>query len=302
MRGQRRATHSRHTPLRQYRHAYGRDDLYARALHLLWPISSSESQKEDRHSGCSLETDMEPALAFSQPGTQNVEMLRLLLSNPLFRTLGERLKPLSMMCCTRTIQVGDPLFRVGHSAEQVWLVLSGLLKVIQHTEDGSEVILGIFGAGELVGLLAALQRQPHKTTAVALSKQVRILSIPSIPFMAFVNQAPESILALNQTLMQQIQLLDDTIDVLSAGSVPQRLAALLLTLTERFGDEMEDGSTLVPVTLSRGELSSLINTRSETTIRMLTRWRKQGIVETSREGFVIQDPRKLEEILHGECA
>jgi CRP/FNR family transcriptional regulator len=64
---------------------------------------------------------------------------------------------------------------------------------------------------------------------------------------------------------------------------------LLLTLAERFGDEQEGHGTLVPVVLSRGELSSLVGARVETVIRVLSRWQKQGLLETSREGFLLRD-------------
>jgi hypothetical protein len=51
---------------------------------------------------------------------------------------------------------------------------------------------------------------------------------------------------------------------------------------------------LVPVVLSRGELSSLVGARVETVIRVLSRWQKQGMVETSREGFWLREPAALE--------
>jgi len=230
------------------------------------------------------------------------ELLRLFSGCPIFRPLGEQLKPLALASFARTIRLGEPLFRAGQPAEHLFLVLSGLLKVVQFSEDGSEVILGIFGARELVGLLPTLQNKPHKTSAIALSEHTRVLCISGAVLLDLASRNTETAMALSQALLQQNQLLHDTIDVLSAGAVPRRLAALLLRLAERFGDEMEDGTTRVPLTLSRGELSSLINARSETTIRVLSRWRKQGILETSQDGFSLIAPARLREILDGERA
>ena len=36
--------------------------------------------------------------------------------------------------------------------------------------------------------------------------------------------------------------------------------------------------------------------RVETTIRVMTRWQREGVLETQREGFVIRDPDQLGEV------
>ena len=83
------------------------------------------------------------------------------------------------------------------------------------------------------------------------------------------------------------------IDVLSAGSVEARLATLLVQLDERFGDEFEDGTTRVPVALSRQELADLVATSFETAIRSMTKWEREGIVETTNQGFSILNRAEL---------
>jgi CRP-like cAMP-binding protein len=54
-----------------------------------------------------------------------------------------------------------------------------------------------------------------------------------------------------------------------------------MELGERFGDEMEDGSTLIPLRLTRAELAALVGTTVETTIRTLSRWSREGLVTTN---------------------
>lgn len=80
----------------------------------------------------------------------------------------------------------------------------------------------------------------------------------------------------------------------------QRLATLLLALAERFGDEREDGSTFVPVPLSRQELSRLVGARAETVIRTMSRWQKVGVVATDARGFVLRDTERLRRVTRGE--
>ena len=78
------------------------------------------------------------------------------------------------------------------------------------------------------------------------------------------------------------------VEILSAGSVESRMAALLLDLSRRFGDDFDDGSVSIPIALSRQELASLVSTSFETAIRVMSKWQKKGVLETRPDGFVIR--------------
>lgn len=75
------------------------------------------------------------------------------------------------------------------------------------------------------------------------------------------------------------------IEVLSAGSVPQRLATLLLQLADRFGDTGDDGVVRIPVALSRGALARLVSARVETVIRTASEWQKRSLMGSDGGGF-----------------
>lgn len=102
--------------------------------------------------------------------------------------------------------------------------------------------------------------------------------------------------------MTHVRTLRDKIDVMSAGSVPQRLASLLIGLVERFGDEAEDGSTILPIPLGRTDLALLVGTTVETAIRAMRKWQKDGIVDTVEGGFVLRDLAALRRMVAGDDA
>jgi CRP/FNR family transcriptional regulator len=52
----------------------------------------------------------------------------------------------------------------------------------------------------------------------------------------------------------------------------------------------------VPVHLSRQEIADLVGTTIETAIRVMSRWQKEGLVETERDGFLIRKIEALREI------
>ena len=68
---------------------------------------------------------------------------------------------------------------------------------------------------------------------------------------------------------------------------------LFLKMAEQTGREHSSG-VLIPTILSRQELADLTGTTIETAIRVMSRWQKQRMVLTERDGFVIADRAALE--------
>jgi CRP/FNR family transcriptional regulator len=58
----------------------------------------------------------------------------------------------------------------------------------------------------------------------------------------------------------------------------------------------ERGGTFIPLSLSRQELADMTGTTIETCIRIMSRWGKQEVVRTEKDGFVILDRKGLEAV------
>ena len=61
------------------------------------------------------------------------------------------------------------------------------------------------------------------------------------------------------------------------------------------GTQGPDGR-IVPVALSRQELADLTGTTVETCIRIMSRWSKEGIVRTEKDGFVVLNSKVLKRL------
>ena len=56
----------------------------------------------------------------------------------------------------------------------------------------------------------------------------------------------------------------------------------------------ERGGTFIPLSLSRQELADMTGTTIETCIRIMSRWSKEEIVRTEKDGFVVLSGSELE--------
>ena len=80
--------------------------------------------------------------------------------------------------------------------------------------------------------------------------------------------------------------------------VEARLAARLLALAEREGTRGKHGLTL-PFHLTRQSLADMTGTTVETTIRVVSRWQRDGLVADEGGRFVVKDADALRERAEG---
>jgi CRP-like cAMP-binding protein len=156
--------------------------------------------------------------------------------------------------------------------------------------EGGVEILEILGPGEPVGAVAVFERRPFPATAIALEAS-SLLSIPERDFFLLIEKRPEITRRLLAGLTLRLMAANKRLADMT-GSVEYRIARLFETLAERLGQKAEAG-TFVPVALSRQEIADLVGTTVETAIRVMSRWQKEGLVETEKKGFRIRNASAL---------
>lgn len=198
----------------------------------------------------------------------------------------EALKPL---CRVRGYDKGETIFREGEPADRIYFVHIGRVKIVKAAGQ-RDIILEILGPGEPVGAVAVFERRPFPASAVTLEPS-GIVSIPEREFFALLEKRPEMMRHLLAGLTYRLMMVNKRLADLT-GSAEQRAARLFLTLADRVGLPGTTG-VRIPLTLSRQEIADLIGTTLETAIRLMSRWQKEGIVLTEKDGFVIPDPAAL---------
>ncbi len=193
---------------------------------------------------------------------------------------------------------GDVLWAEGAAATELITVCTGVVKLSRAGADNRDTILELVFRGGLAGEEAA--RSPDHAfrfatcTALCSGKGIRL---PADRLRLLLQEHPELCATLFEQACRRFDTFSQRINEMSHGPVENRLARVIL----RIGDEVglkDARGTFVPVRLSRSDLSEMVGCRVETTIRVMTRWQREGLVETQREGLVIRDPKQLEEAAH----
>ncbi len=218
--------------------------------------------------------------------------------SPLFRDVApSSLHRFARETALVRVDEGAALWRPGALADRFMLVQRGLVQVLRRMPTGDVATLALFGPRECVGVVAVLNRKPWPAEAIAHGDHVEVLAVRAEPVLDAMREDPSLAMAANRVLCDATEMLRSRIDVLSAGAVPQRLAALLLHLGERFGDTDEGGALRIPLALSRASLARLVSARVETVIRTASEWQKRGLLVTDATGFEVRDAAALQQIV-----
>jgi CRP-like cAMP-binding protein len=195
---------------------------------------------------------------------------------------------------TRVVQLRaqELLWREGDKATALGLVLQG--RVAVERASHRKVMVDVAGANELVGEVAFSLGAAYQFDVRCL-RTARVALVPTQQVQALLRAQPNVAVALTFELAQEVLRLTRRLEALSAGSVSQRMARVLLGLTERFGEPFP-GGTLMPVRLRREDLAALAATTLESASRQISAWKRQGVLVPQPFGFLIKDLHRLREL------
>lgn len=203
---------------------------------------------------------------------------------------------LAPLCELAAYEKGAVIFEEGDPAERIHFLFVGRVKIVKSTPE-RDLILEILGPGEPVGAVAAFERRPFPATAVAI-EPAGVVSIPERQFFSLIERRPEITRRLLAGLTMRLITLNKRLADMT-GSVEYRAARLFVTLAERMGQKTADG-VFIPLALSRQEIADLVGTTIETAIRVMSRWQKEGLVDTDKKGFWIRNAPGLARIATAE--
>jgi CRP-like cAMP-binding protein len=219
----------------------------------------------------------------------------VLRRSAIFRRLGpDDRQRLASVASVRQFDKGTHLFNEGDDSSVFYTVLTGRVKVFKTTPRGTDVILELFGPGDPVGAVAVYESRAYPANAVAL-EPTACLMIPRQAFFSLLESHPTMVRGLLVGLTHRLVELTNRLAELSGGRVEGRLARFFLKLAGDIG-QPRDGGVFVPLALSRQELADMIGTTIETSIRLMSRWGKEDVVRTEKNGFLVLDRAALESV------
>jgi CRP-like cAMP-binding protein len=194
---------------------------------------------------------------------------------------------------------GQRLWSAGDRPDRLGVVLSGQVKSVRRLA-GRGTILDLALQGDVLGDVAFALGEPVTTSAVCLVK-ARVLLLQVAQVRESFQRSPQALTSALQSVARRAERLQRQVELLSAGSVTQRLAATLVGLAARAGEPFP-GGVLVPLRLRRSDLAALAATRPESVSRHVAAWQRRGLLLLQPAGYLLKDLGALQRIADGDLA
>ena len=216
-----------------------------------------------------------------------------LKSLPLFSTLSDTdLIRLSDMAKEFTYKNGEYVFYEGDPPDWFCILKEGNIKAIKQAEDGKEIIMHMFKAGDTFGEVAVFDRRPYPASALTVG-QTTVIKFHHTHCFEILETMPEVAAKFLLTMGRKQREFVKRIEGALTSRVEKRIANTLLKLANM--TDAERGKS-INLHLTRKDIASMVGTTIETAIRVMSRFQKEGVIETTRSGITILKPDKLHEI------
>ncbi|MFB2968946.1 PAS domain S-box protein [Aerosakkonema sp. BLCC-F183] len=181
--------------------------------------------------------------------------------------------------CDRPAQVYAKGEVIPLNSQIIWLVCHGLVKLTTLSETGQEVLVGLAGEEMPFGSsLTSLQAYQ----AIALSKEVRLVSVSLTEIAASPKLAQTLFSKINHRLRQTESLLA----ISGQRRVKDRLYYFLLLLKQEFGEAVPEGTRL-RVRLTHEDFANACCTTRVTITRLLSRLQQQNTILFDSKSHII---------------
>ena len=186
------------------------------------------------------------------------------------------------------------LFRKGDPGSSMMVVSKGRIKVCTHSEDGKELVLNMFGPGDMFGEIALLDGSPRTADAVTID-DCELLVLDRRDFIPFLHEHSDASVRMLEVLTERLRRTTQLLEDVAFREGPSRLARRFVHLAEFSGREVESG-IFVDMALSQQQLGNMVGMTRESINKQLRQWRDEGLISWTRGYYTITNLEALSQL------
>lgn len=191
-------------------------------------------------------------------------------------------KMLSEQATEISLEKGDILFQQGDEGDALFAIISGAVEFSVLAMDGRKLTLDMMRPGALFGEISLFDPGVRTATAMAAQKTL-VWRVRHADVLTQIRRHPE--LAVDMILLagQRMRWMGRQLNEQVFLPLPTRLARKVIHLAP------EDQPVRCKLSLSQAELAEFVGATREAVSKILSNWKRDGVIEGSRGGIVIVD-------------
>ncbi|MCB1198579.1 MAG: Crp/Fnr family transcriptional regulator [Deltaproteobacteria bacterium] len=189
----------------------------------------------------------------------------------------------------------DVLFQQGDQAKGLYCIQTGKVKLYKSDTQGHQKIVHIAGPGEMIGYRSMIAEVPFEASAECIENSTMCF-IHKKDFEQLLKNDVEFLMKVTRSLAKSLGQAQTNELNLAHKHIDQRFADLLVYLSNRFGKNCSEGIK-IDLNLSRQEIADFIGSTQESAIRIMSTFKKIGIIQVDKKCITIIDHNKLVEMV-----
>lgn len=188
---------------------------------------------------------------------------------------------------------GQSLFIEGNPPFGLYCLHSGKIKITKTNAEGKETIVRLASQGDVLGHRSLFSDSPYTASATVIEESI-VCFVSKKTIMELIKQDPSLSFEIMTKISLQMGAAEERVASLSQKSQRERFAELLLLLKESYGERGEDGRIRLDIKLTREEMASMIGAASENLIRLVSEFKRDGIIEQEGKVLYLVDITEIE--------
>ena len=185
---------------------------------------------------------------------------------------------------------GELIYSEGSNSNYIYLIKKGVVKCYKFDEQGKELITALYKEDELFGYTSFTQNIPYIETATAV-KKTTLLGISKMELKTLLDNNHQLTLELIELLEENLSGVKEQLLQMAYSSVNKKTAGTIIKFAKKLNKKPED-----PIKISRSDLASVAGIATETLIRTMSNFKKEGLIEMEGRNIKILNLQKLQEI------
>ncbi|MBA6152337.1 response regulator [Gelidibacter maritimus] len=185
---------------------------------------------------------------------------------------------------------GEVIYEEGQNSNIIFLINKGIVKSYKLDEQGKELTTALYKASDIFGYTSFLQNIPYQETSTAL-ENTEAVGISKEELKKILDKNPHITYELIELLTDDLKGVKDQLLQMAYSSVQKKTASTILKFAEKI-----DPKAGASIKISRSDLASVAGIATETLIRTISNFRKDGLIEIEGRNIKILDLKKLQEI------
>lgn len=186
---------------------------------------------------------------------------------------------------------GESIYVEGNNSNTIYLIRKGIVKCYKFDQLGKELITSLYKEDDLFGYTSFTQNIPYQESATAI-EDTELVGISKQELKDILKDNHNVTLELIELLNLNLTITKEELLKMAYGSVTKKTAATILKFAKKMNKNIKD-----PFKISRSDLASVAGIATETFIRTMTIFKKEGLIEIEGRNIKVLDISKLEQML-----